>query len=438
MSYDPLQPGAYAEHLGAVNTTNDVIVAEDIRNAKGMLIAKKGQHVSPETVQKIIQFKLIKPLEESIDIANGLTPEKIMEDVRNLFKDANSREVHERMQLGAEMRRGLNFLERFPILRQKLTVLSMQMPNEYQKSLMVAWYGLLVARKLNFSPLDRDELFIAALMHDIGMLHIDRGITGKQGQLTADEWRTMQGHVAIGNVIMRQTFDMPPGPPRAVLEHHEIADGTGYLSGRRGDELSVMGQVVGVADAMCAVLLKWKPQGRGPRDLIPILRINSYVYHRGACSAFIQVLRDLNFREVGLVDDGQIDAFAAEILRDHEALCGYAARAAELLESMPRESLDRSSVKSALVVYQHLNSIIHSSGMLDEGYGKWLQTVASERQRKHYRDVEDTRLMLDELRWQLVKLTRLLRVVEQDKNAMSAEEHHAFLQKLNSLPALPE
>jgi HD-GYP domain-containing protein (c-di-GMP phosphodiesterase class II) len=436
MSYDALQPDAYAEHLGEVNTAKDVIVAEDIHNAKGMLIAKKGQHVSHETVQKIIQFKLIKPLEESIDIADGLTPEKIMEDIRDLFKDENSRAVNERLQLGAEIRRGLKLFDRFAILRQKLTVLAMQMPNEYEKSLMVAWYGLLIAHKLNLLPAERDELFVAALMHDIGMLHIDRQVTSKSGQLTAEEWRAMQGHVAIGNAIMRQTVGMPPGAISAVLEHHEIADGTGYLSGRRGHELSVMGQLLGVADAMCAVLIKWKSQGRGARDLIPILRINSYIYHRGVCSAFIQVLRELNFREAGLVGDAEIDAFAGAVMRDHRSLCDYASRATELLNSIPRTSLERIAVKAAFVVHQHLSSIIDSSGMLDEGYGPWLRKVTSERQRKQYRDVEDMRLMLDELRWQLVKLTRLLRSVEQDPNAMSPEELRVFKEKLDSLPNL--
>jgi HD domain len=250
----------------------------------------------------------------------------------------------------------------------------------------------------------------------------------------------MQGHVAIGSVIVKQTPDMPPAAPRAVLEHHEIPDGTGYLSGRRDDELGVMGQVIGVADAMCALLIKWQaqsPLSRGPRDLIPILRVNSYVYHRGACSALIQVIRDLNLREVGLVDDAQIDSFSASVAKDRDFLCSYAASIAEVLELIPPTSSERMSVKSVFIVHRHLKNIIHSSGILDAGHAAWLRKVATDHQRALYRDVEDVRLMLDELRWQLVKLTRLIRNVEQDKNAMNVEEHQRFLAKLESLPALP-
>jgi HD-GYP domain-containing protein (c-di-GMP phosphodiesterase class II) len=437
MSYDPLQPDAYAEHLSEVNRSKEVIVAEDIRNAKGMLIARKGQHVSHETVQKIIQFKLIKPLEESVEVSDSLTGEKILDDVRNLFADERSREVHELYQLGAEIRRGANFLQRYPILRQKLTVLAMQLPYEYKKSLMVAWYSLLIARRLKLSPTDRDELFLAALLHDVGMLHIDRAIIGKQGQLSPDEWRTLQGHVAIGNIIVRQTFDMPPGPPRAVLEHHEIADGTGYLTGRRGDELSLMGQIIGVADAMCALLIKWEGQGRGLRDLLPILRVNSYVYHRDVCSAFIEILREHRLREDASIGDQDIHAYASGLRRDRDGLCNYTARIAELLAAMPESSMERMSVKAVFVVYEHLSKLLRSSGVLEEGHDDWLQSVARDRLNKQYREVQDTRLMLDEVRWQLSKLTRLLWTVEKDKNAMSAEEHHTFLEKLNALPKLP-
>ena len=437
MSYDPLQPDAYAEHLGDVNRSKQVVLSEDVRNANGVLIARKGQQVSPDTVQKIIQFKLVKPLEESVDIDDGLTPDKIVENLRTAFQDENSRHMHERYQLGAEVRRGLKLLERYPILKQKLTVLAMQMPHEYGKSLMTAWYGLLIARKLGLSATDRDELFLAALMHDIGMLHIDRAILAKTDQLTPEEWRVVQSHVVIGSVIVRQIDKIPQDVPRAILEHHEIADGTGYLSGRHGDDLGLPGQIVGVADAMCALLLKWQGQNRSPRDLLPVLRVNSYVYHSDVCAAFIQVLQELKYSETANVADDGIGALCASVLRDRDAYQAYATHLAELIEGLPPASLERLSVKSVFLVYKHLTRLLRSSGVLESGYTAWLDQVASNQQRKQYRDVEDTRLMLDEVRFQFTKLTRLLQAVAQDKNAMTAQEHHAFLERLNKLPSLP-
>ena len=436
MSYDPLQPDAYAEHLGEVDKFNHVTLAEDVRNAKGILIAKKGERVSREVVDKIIQFKLLKPIEESVEISDSLTSDKVSADIRTSIRWLSDSPLHERYELDAEVRRGVKLLNRFPILRQKLTVLSLRMPQEYRKALLVACFSAIIANKLDLSDVERDHLMLAALAHDIGMLHIDHKVAEKTAPLTPEDWRTLQGHVAISYAIFKETDGMLPQISRAVLEHHEVSDGTGYLTGKQGVELSVMGRIVGVVDAMSAVLVKLEAQGRSPRDLIPILRVNGYVYDRDVCGAFIQLLTEHRWPETGVIGDANMPAFAEAVLRDREALSSYADRSQELLAAIPPEAAERMSVKAARVVHQHLTSIVYSSGILDVGYVAWLRSVVRDRQREYYREVEDTRLMLDEVRWQLVKLTRLLWAVEQDKNALTSEQHHRFLNLLNDLPAL--
>ncbi len=41
---------------------------------------------------------------------------------------------------------------------------------------------------------------------------------------------------------------------RYVLEHHERWDGSGYPDGKKGEEISVGGQIVGVSEAWTAII----------------------------------------------------------------------------------------------------------------------------------------------------------------------------------------
>ena len=98
------------------------------------------------------------------------------------------------------------------------------------------------------------QLATAGLMHDVGMLKIEKSILAKQGKLTEAEVNQMRTHSALGYRIISRDLKYPEDIARAALEHHERWDGKGYPRRLQGSEIGLFSRVVTVADAYEAMV----------------------------------------------------------------------------------------------------------------------------------------------------------------------------------------
>lgn len=94
-----------------------------------------------------------------------------------------------------------------------------------------------LGRKLKLSELDKNEVYYAALLHDIGMLAIPRELLDAPRTLSEEEKNLIKTHVDI----MEKTLDKKLSKEiiRIAAGHHERFDGSGYP---RGLKASVMGE----------------------------------------------------------------------------------------------------------------------------------------------------------------------------------------------------
>src|ERR1044071_4486045 len=191
ITYSPDNVDAYAEHLSDVNTVKEVVASADIVNQQGVVLLKKGQRITKTLVARIVQHKLMRPIEDTVAVSDTIDAAKLLQAFEAKLSGAAERKLYGDYGLRAELSRSCAFFCSFPMMAQKLTVLSLQMPQEFDKALIVAWSSLVVSQYMKLPSEERDNVFVAALMHDIGMLHISRDITGKQGNLTPLEWRAI-------------------------------------------------------------------------------------------------------------------------------------------------------------------------------------------------------------------------------------------------------
>ena len=107
----------------------------------------------------------------------------------------------------------------------------------------------LLAAHLQLSAEDREKLRWAALLHDSGKLRVPGEILRKPGRPTADEWTLLKTHPAEGLELIRGPIaDWLGDWARAIGEHHEQFDGSGYPAGLSGTDISYAGRLVAVAD----------------------------------------------------------------------------------------------------------------------------------------------------------------------------------------------
>jgi putative nucleotidyltransferase with HDIG domain len=110
-------------------------------------------------------------------------------------------------------------------------------------------YADLLADQLRLSQQERDLLRWGSLLHDIGKLEVAAEILNKPGRPTAREWSILRGHPARGAELASALLPWLREWGKAIVEHHERYDGTGYPRGLAGDAISRAGRLVAVVDA---------------------------------------------------------------------------------------------------------------------------------------------------------------------------------------------
>ncbi|MCC8104560.1 MAG: HD domain-containing protein [Clostridiales bacterium] len=121
-------------------------------------------------------------------------------------------------------------------------------------SVRVSKYSREIARRMNLSEADQEEISYMALLHDIGKIGIPDSILKKTGKLTPEEWETVKTHPRIGGDILSE-FTVIPDIADGAKYHHERFDGKGYCEGLKGEEIPFKARIIAIADsfdAMCS------------------------------------------------------------------------------------------------------------------------------------------------------------------------------------------
>lgn len=106
---------------------------------------------------------------------------------------------------------------------------------------------------LGISRIDREEIHIAAHLHDIGKIGIPDSVLNKEGKLSDEEWVLMKRHPEIGADILSKSRHLNKLKD-IVLYHHERVDGKGYPKGLVGSEIPFGARVIAVCDSIDAMM----------------------------------------------------------------------------------------------------------------------------------------------------------------------------------------
>jgi hypothetical protein len=110
-------------------------------------------------------------------------------------------------------------------------------------------YADLIGQQMGLDPESQAKLHWAALLHDVGKLDVPAEILNKKGRLNDDEWRIIRGHPGGSDKWLVRVEPWLGEWALAASQHHERYDGDGYPNGLKGDEISLAGRIVAVADA---------------------------------------------------------------------------------------------------------------------------------------------------------------------------------------------
>lgn len=109
-----------------------------------------------------------------------------------------------------------------------------------------------VTRRLLLPVIEAEKYELAALLHDIGKIHVPFQILRKPTSLSPIERMQMQEHSELGAKIasdMSCDLEIQLG----LLHHHEWYNGEGYPFGLKGSEIPKIARMIAVLDAYDAI-----------------------------------------------------------------------------------------------------------------------------------------------------------------------------------------
>ncbi len=119
----------------------------------------------------------------------------------------------------------------------------------------VGIYSREIAKALNLSPEEVENIYYIALLHDIGKIAIPGTILNKPSRLTDEEFEIMKTHTTAGAKILEGISTIPNIVDGAKY-HHEKYGGGGYPTGIKGEEIPFIARIICCADCYDAMATK--------------------------------------------------------------------------------------------------------------------------------------------------------------------------------------
>lgn len=158
----------------------------------------------------------------------------------------------------------------------------------------------MLARALGMERERRGRLMCAALTHDVGMFPLADSLVRQKLALSSAQREALQHHTEMGCELLQEAGVAAEDWLRAVAEHHERIDGSGYPCGLRGEQISPAARLLALVDIYSAMI-----RPRAYRDALPCREVLRELFlERG--KRVDEALAELFIREIGLFPPGSL------------------------------------------------------------------------------------------------------------------------------------
>lgn len=292
-------PKYFTQAVTEFGEKRPVLTTQTIFNDRGIKILEKGMAVNAGLYERLMAHTLALPLEDCVSSTPTITGSMLraqaefaireMPFFNRLCDDEKTRELlltaMEELPLASAMAFQLTLAyELRPALFRHLV----------NMALFAAWMSLgpLVLR------FDVSLAAAAGLLHDIGMLHIDPVLLMPQTLIGTDQRRQLDSHALVSVTLIERHHMYPRKMLRAVKEHHEFLDGSGYPLHLRDQAISPLGRILSLGELVTVILAPNRETSE--LRLSVLLRMNK---HRYDTTLVDRVLHDLKPQREGASND---------------------------------------------------------------------------------------------------------------------------------------
>lgn len=281
----------YLQAVTELGDTRKIVANQAIYSKNGILLVASGVTITSGLYEHLVQHVLLRPLDMSLSAERMVDAETIWGDVQDLIRrNSKLKKIADILDKGYPLRQSVLSIRMPAPLAFKLTVAREKFPDIYQHSLLILIMSVYLARCDGMDLHEEGHVAMAALFHDIGLLHINPELLDPSHVMSSEERKHLYTHPLMAYLFLREFPELPKCIADTVLEHHERMDGRGYPRGLAGNRISRYAQILGIAEVSVRAVdldsAAWSWQ-----KLEVVLKLNSRQYGDGLIG-FLSVLWD--------------------------------------------------------------------------------------------------------------------------------------------------
>lgn len=244
-----------------------IVASRDIVDERGVKLLARHQPLPADLPQRLAQRKLKQPIEACLLAHEGVTARQLEDAFADFLASTDPWAALARRH-AVGLRHELQDLALHPAAQLWLTAMRATRPDRFDHAVRaMAVAGALYASEIG----ERYGLRLAllgGLLHDIGELYVDPRALDAAGAIGLPAYRAVAAHPRIAETLLGGLTDYPAALCRAVGEHHERLDGSGYPGRRVREALSVHGRLLAAVEAALGVMAA--REAPGPRAALAL------------------------------------------------------------------------------------------------------------------------------------------------------------------------
>ena len=256
-------PGDNRHYLRALTDMADrgsVLTHDAIYTDRGIKLVDKGARVDSQLYDRLVKHKLRGNIEDHLSVENMVSVQSVLQVARAQCENDTLAYllVHTLNDMTeSKLLAPVRAMSLPPALAFKLTVMREQHPLLFAHSVRMMLVAVYLGIKSGLSERECTPLAAAALLHDLGVLHMDPVWHDPANKIEGVGRKQLLAHPVTAMLIVKEQNIYPRSVEQAVLEHHECMDGSGYPRRLQGVQISRLGQILLTAEVVAAFFEKY-------------------------------------------------------------------------------------------------------------------------------------------------------------------------------------
>jgi hypothetical protein len=252
--FSTANPHALATILEA-SQTRSIIASRDIFDISGTKLWARDQPVSSALQRKLLDRKLRNPLESCLMAEDGVTA-KTLQKTAQVQLDSDTPLSLLLRPHGAKIVREIEHLPIHSVAQLLLTASESSRPETFEHAVQAMALSGALMLEHGGGIAELRLAMLCGLLHDLGEMYIDPryGEADADRALDFQSYQQLVVHPHVGYLLIAQLTNYPATVARAIAEHHERLDGSGYPHSLQRDDMSPLGRLLAVMEGALGVL----------------------------------------------------------------------------------------------------------------------------------------------------------------------------------------